>query len=402
MHTLKVQVLSDASLVAKGVRFRLGFIGAGLTGAGLTGACRLGLPLAMLAGILAIPCVAVGAEPISSGQSQLLAQRNQPARLPNPVANRVIAQAAQQFDAPRSQIRIVGASAQVWPDGCLGLGGPAESCLAATVKGWFVVVSDGLQSVNYRTDAQGRVIRSEDKVLLPRSVARKLVEQVRRDTRAARVSIAEVKAAGFGGCLGVYRPGQVCTAIALQGWQAVVRTSAQVSGQVPGKVYVYHLDQSGEQIVQNDTATAGSTLAVSFIRWEAGQFGAPQPLRPAPNVVFESMVSGGLAGTVIKIQLTEDGKITRFMSGPTIRVAPQVLRQLTPQQLDQFKQLLDTTRFVNLDGLSYLTDAALADYPTTEYYSANTHVRFVDIDKPALPRSLQLMFSAWNELTLEP
>jgi hypothetical protein len=257
MHTLKVQVLSDASLVAKGVRFRLGFIGAGLTGAGLTGACRLGLPLAMLAGILAIPCVAVGAEPISSGQSQLLAQRNQPARLPNPVANRVIAQAAQQFDAPRSQIRIVGASAQVWPDGCLGLGGPAESCLAATVKGWFVVVSDGLQSVNYRTDAQGRVIRSEDKVLLPRSVARKLVE-------------------------------------------------------------------------------------------------------------------------------------------------PQLLRQLTPQQLDQFKQLLDTTRFVNLDGLSYLTDAALADYPTTEYYSANTHVRFVDIDKPALPRSLQLMFSAWNELTLEP
>ena len=48
-----------------------------------------------------------------------------------------------------------------WSDSCLGLGGPAESCLAAITPGFsMVLVHDGTE-YQYRTNLDGTVVRAE-------------------------------------------------------------------------------------------------------------------------------------------------------------------------------------------------------------------------------------------------
>lgn len=52
-------------------------------------------------------------------------------------------------------------SEQEWSDGCLGLGGPAESCLAAITPGYKVTaLAQGVERV-FRTNEDGTVIREE-------------------------------------------------------------------------------------------------------------------------------------------------------------------------------------------------------------------------------------------------
>lgn len=48
-----------------------------------------------------------------------------------------------------------------WSDGCLGLGGSAESCLYALVPGYEVTVQAQGKERMYRTNADGSVIRRE-------------------------------------------------------------------------------------------------------------------------------------------------------------------------------------------------------------------------------------------------
>lgn len=48
-----------------------------------------------------------------------------------------------------------------WHDGCLGLGGPAESCLHATVPGFRVEMLANEKTYIYRTDKTGSSVRAE-------------------------------------------------------------------------------------------------------------------------------------------------------------------------------------------------------------------------------------------------
>lgn len=50
-----------------------------------------------------------------------------------------------------------------WSDGCLGLGGPAESCLQAIVPGFKVEMLAQGKTYFYRTDKTGGAIRAETK-----------------------------------------------------------------------------------------------------------------------------------------------------------------------------------------------------------------------------------------------
>jgi hypothetical protein len=51
-------------------------------------------------------------------------------------------------------------SPQEWSDSCLGLGGPAESCLAAVHPGWQVMLQvTGDELYEVRTDELGDIIR---------------------------------------------------------------------------------------------------------------------------------------------------------------------------------------------------------------------------------------------------
>ena len=55
-------------------------------------------------------------------------------------------------------------SPQTWSDGCLGLGGPAEACLAALTEGWQVILvdADTGDRYTYRTNQDGSTVRRDE------------------------------------------------------------------------------------------------------------------------------------------------------------------------------------------------------------------------------------------------
>ena len=293
----------------------------------------------------------------------------------------------QQFGV--QNIDIVSLSEQNWPDGCLGLPRGKEGCTMAIVPGWRIVVSDRVQNWTYRTDRTGNILRLEnpDRAVLTQAVARKLIQSVARDTNTFRsnLKITEVKAEGFDGCLGIYEgPNQACTKIFIPGWKAIVTSRTQT--------FVYHLNSNASRVVQNKTASgAKRSIRVSF-----QSFGDFETIDS--KVIFQSRSSGDLTGRMVRTVLTDDGKLTRYQSSPTAKFAPVVIRTLSRDQLNDFKRMLETQRFPNFNGLSYLTNAALADYPTTTYQGLNSAMQFIDLEKKDLPRSLQQVITRWETL----
>jgi hypothetical protein len=309
--------------------------------------------------------------------------------LPKAVEQAVKQAIQRQFGVPIANLTVTEFSAQNWPDGCLGLGNE-EACTLAIVPGYRVSVSDGGQTWNYRTDQQGQSLRLEDadKARLPIAIAQKLLQRIAKDNRVniATLQVTEVKSRVFGGCLGlVTYPPTACTKIGLPGWQVIVAGKS--------RNWVYHLTQDGNRIVKNSTASgAGSEVRTSF-----DYFGAePAPL--AAGVVFRSTISGGFTGEMQTLELTEDGKLTRYVSGPLIKTRPQVLTTLSPAALARFKQTLDRQRYANLNGITYLTSAAVADVPTTQFEAQGGSVQYLSLVQDQLPRSLQQIIRQWEAL----
>ena len=294
---------------------------------------------------------------------------------------------AQRFGIQR--INIKSFSEQNWPDGCLGLPRGKEGCTSAIVPGWQILVSDKLQTWTYRTDTTGNILRLENpnRVVLPQSTAKKLIQWIAKETRIApsNFTITEVKSAEFNGCLGIYEgPRQKCTEILIYGWKVIVTSPAQSS--------VYHLDRNATRIIRNTTASgAKPKIRVSF-----ETFGSISPI--ASNIIFSSKTSGDLTGRMSNTVLTEDGKIILYQSSPTAKLAPQQIKTLSPEQINTFKKSLENQKFPNLNGLTYLTSASLADYPTTTYQAQLTSVQLIDLEKENLPRSLQRIVSTWQTL----
>jgi hypothetical protein len=306
---------------------------------------------------------------------------------PTPAVIQSIRQAVkQQFGV--AQIAVVSATEQNWPDGCLGLPKAEEVCTMAIVPGWRVEVSDKLQTWYYRTDRTGKTLRLEnpDRSVLPQPVASKLIQQVARETNtpSGKLRITEVKAKTYDGCLGIYRPNQSCTKIAIQGWQSIVTS--------PDRTYVYHLSQNADRIAQNATASG----AKRTIRVSLETFGAISPIT-APEI-FRTSISGDFTGRMTSIVLTQDGKITRYQSSPTARFAPVVIKTLSLDRLNAFKKTLADRQFPNLNGLTYLTSAALADYPTTTYQSQSAATQFIALEQQNLPKSFQQVITSWESL----
>jgi len=253
----------------------------------------------------------------------------------------------------------------------------------AIAPGWAETISP--QSANLVTQANPTASPNT----LPTQVANRLLLEVARDTgiSKSKLKIAEIKPAGFNGCLGIFRPNQACTKILIRGWQAIITG--------PRRTFVYHLSQDASRIAQNDTAS-GAKIAV---RVSFELFGGSENIpKLESNAIFKSSVSGDLTGSTTTFILTDDGKVTKFQSSPTARFSPVVVKTLTSQQLQQFKKLLENRRFPNFNGLSYLTSAAVADFPTTTYQSQDTVTQYISLEQNSMPRSLQQVINAWEKI----
>jgi hypothetical protein len=68
---------------------------------------------------------------------------------------------AERLGVDANDIAVESIAAREWSDSCLGLGGPAESCLAAITPGFaMTLVHDGTTYL-YRTDTSGESVRAE-------------------------------------------------------------------------------------------------------------------------------------------------------------------------------------------------------------------------------------------------
>lgn len=79
--------------------------------------------------------------------------------LPGPVAEAVLQAATEESGVDPSDLAIGEFSRQTWSDSCLGLGGPAESCLTVLVEGWQITVTDGESTWVFRTNDDGSQVR---------------------------------------------------------------------------------------------------------------------------------------------------------------------------------------------------------------------------------------------------
>lgn len=68
---------------------------------------------------------------------------------------------AAKLSVDEKSIVIMKVEEQTWTDGCLGLGGPAESCLQALVPGFKVELLAKEKTYFYRTDKTGASLRAE-------------------------------------------------------------------------------------------------------------------------------------------------------------------------------------------------------------------------------------------------
>jgi hypothetical protein len=98
--------------------------------------------------------------PVTSGENPLPGStvHDLPAE---PAAVKARLDLAAKLGIPEKTIVILLVENKTWNDGCLGLGGPAESCLTALVEGFRVELLAQGKTYVYRTDKAGAALRAE-------------------------------------------------------------------------------------------------------------------------------------------------------------------------------------------------------------------------------------------------
>jgi hypothetical protein len=69
---------------------------------------------------------------------------------------------AEKLGVNVDQIEFVAANTMEWSDSCLGLGGPAESCLMAVTPGYLVKLKVNGVEYEVRTDEEGKAVRIKE------------------------------------------------------------------------------------------------------------------------------------------------------------------------------------------------------------------------------------------------
>ncbi|HEY9596397.1 MAG TPA: hypothetical protein V6D33_01845, partial [Cyanophyceae cyanobacterium] len=198
------------------------------------------------------------------GITNLKQSRNN--RLPPSVINAIRRDITRNTRIPPGQLRVVSSTQQSWPNSCLGLAQPDEACAEIFIeKGWRVVMSNGRQTWNYRSDKTGRIVRLESQESsgnsgnpgsssLPSTVANAILQAASQQTGLPTSQLRIIKSEQIttDGCLGLAGPEEACLQIAMQAWEVTVEAGQQR--------LVYRADNKGEQVRLNkDASNVGNT-----------------------------------------------------------------------------------------------------------------------------------------------
>lgn len=338
----------------------------------------------VITGILSLSLSAVAiAQGAMAAPSYLAQQAGQSNSLPRSVANAVLQDLSKREGIPVSKLKIAEYSRQSWTDGCLGLPNPDELCTQVIVEGWHVVVSDGSQQWVYRTDASGRNVRLENPngtASLPSTVANTVIKDATERTKPRIVKVE--RRTWPNSCFGLNPPGVFCATVAIPGWLVTV-----VAGQ---QRLVYRTDD-GNTVLFDEAASQIDNGTIKPVP-------IPESQLPLPSgVIFREINSGGIAGLTTQITLQNDGRLIQVQERNGTTSQTQLTR-ISPQQVQQFQQLLQQQQFAQFSGLEYPPPAGAADFITVTLTSPDGTTRYTDIDRDRLPRSLQAIVQAWNQI----
>lgn len=314
------------------------------------------------------------------------------------VTRRVKRDLAKRLNVQPSAIAILETTPETWPDQCLGLARPFERCKGGEVSGWRIQVASAQQQWVYRTNRTASQLGIEPLAGTPdfgrgnfsAETSQRLLSAVAQQVKqpVAKLQVLEVQPAVWNGCLGIFEPDRACTMQAISGF----RTSIS-DGQT---IWIYHLSEDGTQIAQNTTASgAKSPIQVVFVPIEREPFAESEL---DPQIVFQSRISGDLAGTVQTTGLLSDGTLYREQSQVASAPTKTVIKTIPKSEVEAFSNRLQQHRFPNFNNIRYLTEAAFADYPTTQIQAPGLSAAYIDLEIKSLPADLRSIIADWQEI----
>ena len=210
--------------------------------------------LALLLVVLAA-CQPTPGEPGAGDEATAPAATSDPESLPpageTPSADAIhaaaVAALATQLGLAESDVQVLSAEQTEFSDGCLGLGGPAESCLQAITPGWLVMLSAGGQDYEVHTDETGQQVRvagadasgtgATDAITA--SAAAVLADKL--GLTPDEITVLSAEPAEFSdACLGLGGPEEMCAQVITPGW--IVMLSAG------GQEYEAHTDETAVNV----------------------------------------------------------------------------------------------------------------------------------------------------------
>ncbi|MEH2402976.1 hypothetical protein [Nostoc sp.] len=321
--------------------------------------------------------------------NEVLKDNTKPNLLPRLVANAVLQDLGRRQGISTRQVQIIDYNQQTWRNGCLELPQPDELCTQGLVPGWRLVVSNDEQNWIYHTNSNGRSLRlastntSSDK--LPASVKNAVLQAAskRLQQPISQLTIIQAQQQTWrDGCLELPNADEFCTQALVPGWRVVVSGGEQT--------LVYHTNKTGSAIRLNQKASSNTLAPVQIPVSEL-----PPPL--AQYVVFRQISSGGFAGRTYETVLLKDGRLIRVRIGDA-NDSERTVRRVSVQQVQQFQRFLELSKFSKFRNLSYPAPSSAADYITYTITSQQGTIQYNDISINNLPKSLQTIVKAWNQL----
>ncbi len=325
--------------------------------------------------------------------NEVLKDNIKPNRLPRLVTNAVLGDLASRQGISTRELQIIDYNQQTWRNGCLELPQPDEICTQALIPGWRIVVSNGKQNWIYHTNNNGRSLRlasantpSEnlpDK--LPTSVKNAVLQAASRRLQQpiSQLTIIQAQQQTWrDSCLELANADEFCTQALVSGWRVVI-------GAVDQNL-VYHTNQTGSLLRLNQKANESTLTPVQIPVSEL-----PPPLDR--DIVFRQISSGGFTGRTYETVLLKDGRLIRVRIGDA-NDSERSVRRVSVQQVKQFVRSLERSKFSKFKNLSYPAPSGAADYITYTLTSQEGTVQYNDISQNNLPKNLQTVVKAWNQL----
>jgi hypothetical protein len=257
----------------------------------------------------------------------------------------------QQLQVDFDDIQVVSVEAVEWTDGCLGLGGPAESCLQAIVPGYRVTLSVEGQTYIYRTDAEANAIRLEEGPTA--QIGQPMIVWTSPGALGG-CAVAEIGTEGvaWGACGGTLMQGYLGNPERQEDLAYFVATYAPFEAETPVGHIVFH-GTGSQQATPAEQRMLAEWAGLAFQEAAAGRSGA------AWGLAFAWHREGGIAGFCDDLTVYVTGQVYASSCAGT---QPQTLADtyLTTDELTQLYEWVDTLQNFEFEQ----TDPATADAMT--------------------------------------